>query len=255
MAVLVNLLYCEFLKLKRSKILLVSVLGALITPMIIFLLGVQIHFSGSEERIARLSMNIFYYDFLLYNMLLFGIIVYAVMGAHLFSREYTENTLKTILVIPVQKQVFIINKFAMLFIWVMLMMLISWFSLFILSAIYHVLFGLTGFGVEVPFNQLGNVMLGGALMYITISPFIFLSLITKGFIVPVIAAVAITMTTVVVINGSWNVLWPWAATYLLVTDQVSQAEYSYPIVIGIIAFVSILGFALSAIFFQREDIK
>jgi len=232
--------------------LLVSFLGAMIAPTIIFLLGIQVQLSGAKERIAGLSMASFYHDFLLFNMLMFGVVVYAVMGAHLFSREYAENTLKTILAVPVKKHIFIIGKFAMLFIWIVLMVFLSWANILIFSTVHHLLFGLPDFSVWLAFNQLGNVLLSGALMYITISPFVFLSMITKGFIVPVIASAAVSMATVVVLNGSLNTLWPWAATYLLISNQISQAEY--PFAIGMIVFVSIVGFALCVIYFQKKDV-
>ncbi|RBQ24358.1 hypothetical protein ALNOE001_02860 [Candidatus Methanobinarius endosymbioticus] len=53
---------------------------------------------------------------LMHTMLLFGLIVCVMMGAYLFSIEYTENTLKTILTIPISKLSFITSKFLILFI-------------------------------------------------------------------------------------------------------------------------------------------
>jgi bacitracin transport system permease protein len=188
-------------------------------------------------------------------MIMFGLIVYVVITAYLFSREYTENTLKTILIVPVGKLTFITSKFLMLFIWVMVLTLISWGGIYALTALYSALFGLAEFGAEVAFAYLSNMLFGGILMFLTISPFAFLSIWTKGFVVPLIAAATIAMGNVVIYGEAIGELYPWAATYLLVRYGIGQISYPYALVIGLITFVSLMGFALSIVYFYREDVK
>lgn len=45
---LLNFVPGEFLKLNRSKILIIALLGALITPAMMLVDAVKIHFSGSN---------------------------------------------------------------------------------------------------------------------------------------------------------------------------------------------------------------
>jgi bacitracin transport system permease protein len=188
-------------------------------------------------------------------MIMFGLIVYVVITAYLFSREYTENTLKTILTVPVKKLTFITSKFLTLFIWVIVLTLISWGGIYALTALYSAIFGLAEFGVAVALHYLGNMLFGGILMFLTISPFAFLSIWTKGVVVPVIASAAVAMGNVVIHSETLGELFPWTASYLLVRYGMEQISYPYALVIGLIALVSIIGFALTIVYFYREDIK
>lgn len=249
---MVNLVYCELLKLKRSKMLLISFLGALVTPTMMFADGVKIHYSHPDTII---TLEAFYDSCSLYTMMLFGLIVYAVIAAYLFSREHTERTLKTILTVPVSKFKFMISKFMMLFIWIMMLSLISWASMFVLASLYGAIYGIAEFSIAIAMKYLGEMIFGGILMFLTISPFAFLAIWTKGLVVPIIAAATIAMGNVALSNEALGALYPWTASYLLVTGRMAETGYPYLLAIGLIALVSILGFLASVIYFQKEDVK
>ena len=48
---LLNLLYCELLKLRHSKMILISVLGAVAVPFMLFVEMLQIHADNPKEII------------------------------------------------------------------------------------------------------------------------------------------------------------------------------------------------------------
>ena len=77
----------EFLKLKHSKIFLLTVLGALSIPSLLYiglLTGEHATFQGILDYCATYAYSLFY------------IIIFTIIIAYLFGREYTEHTLKTI---------------------------------------------------------------------------------------------------------------------------------------------------------------
>lgn len=123
-----------------------------------------------------ITMAEYYDDDLMISMLMFGLIVYVVIAGCHFSREYTENTLKTILAIPVQRSMFIISKFVMLFVWVMFMTLAAWLGTTALAALHHAIQGLSEFSFTVAFDYFNKMIFGGALVFLTLSPFCFLSI-------------------------------------------------------------------------------
>ena len=94
---MLNLISCELLKLKRSKMVLISVAGVLSTPLLMLIEALQTHFDKPE---IIFTLSDIYSDSVLYIMLLVNIMIYVAIAAYLFSREYTESTLKTILPIP-----------------------------------------------------------------------------------------------------------------------------------------------------------
>lgn len=87
---------------------LISILGAMVAPIMVFAGLIKVKITEPEKVIT-------YWDMMeqtnLYMLLFFGIIVYGVIAAYLFSREYSENTLKSILTVPVSKEAFLIAKF------------------------------------------------------------------------------------------------------------------------------------------------
>ena len=91
---MVDLIYCEILKLKRSKMLLISILGALAAPGMLLLECLQTHFEHPEKIFTLADI---YDSLLLYTIILMNLLVYIIIASYLFSREYTEKTLKNIL--------------------------------------------------------------------------------------------------------------------------------------------------------------
>ncbi|MBI9048619.1 MAG: ABC transporter permease [Anaerolineaceae bacterium] len=247
-----DLVYCEFAKLKHSNMLLISFLGAFVAPSMMFIEAIRIHASQPERAFGIGDM---YSSCLLYSMLLFGTVVYVVIGSYLFSREYTENTLKSILTIPVSKSSFLISKFIMFLIWIQVLTLITWASMLMFAAIFIAMYHSMTLDWMVAMQYLGSMLLGGLLLFITLSPFIFVTLWTKQVVIPVIAATAIVMGNAALANESLGALFPWTATFLLVSDRLVDTGYSIGLSMGLIILVSAVGFGLSAWYFANEDVK
>ena len=130
---MLNLLYCEILKLKKSKIVFISFLGVLATPFMIFIEAIQSYFKYPDRII---SLDTIFNNSTIYIMLLTNMMIYVVITAYLFSREYSEGTLKTILPIPIKRRRLITSKFLMLLLWILALTIFTWFSVFFLSLIY-----------------------------------------------------------------------------------------------------------------------
>ena len=247
-----DLIACEFAKLKRSRMLLISFLGALVTPCMEFIEAFRMHHSYPDKAFG---IGDLYSSCLLYSMLLFGMVVYVVIGSYLFSREYSENTLKSILTIPVSKGAFLASKFVMFFIWIMALSFITWISMLAFAAIFVALYHSMPLDLTVAFQYLGKIMLGGVLTFVTLSPFIFLTLWTKQVVIPVIAATAFVLANAALSNEPLGALFPWTATFLMVSDRFTATGYSFGLSAGLIILVSVLGFAFSGWYFVHEDVK
>lgn len=89
-----DIIYCEWLKLRRSKILLIGVLGSFVVPLLTAVNMVRICLGNPE---ASPDLWGLYDDAVMFIMLLFGPLVLAVVATWLISREYTERTLKRFL--------------------------------------------------------------------------------------------------------------------------------------------------------------
>lgn len=121
---MVNLLYTELLKLKRSNMFLISIIGAGVAPFLVVVAS-YIHIKTKQPTPTILFHQLFT-EVNLYTTLIIGFPLYGVVIAYLFTREYTEDTLKHLLTIPVSRISFIISKFIILFLWIIMLTLVAW---------------------------------------------------------------------------------------------------------------------------------
>lgn len=96
---MVNLLYTELLKLKRSNMFLISIIRASVAPVLVVVAS-YIHIKTKQPTPTILFHQLFT-EVNLYTTLVMGFPLYGVVVAYLFTREYTEDTLKHLLAIPV----------------------------------------------------------------------------------------------------------------------------------------------------------
>lgn len=249
---MLNLVYCELLKLKRSKMLLISMLGVLATPCMLLIEALQTHFEHPEQKFTLANI---YSDSLLYIMLLINMMIYVAIAAYLFSREYTENSLKTILPIPVSRKDFLAGKFVVLYLWILMLTIVTWAGVFALSGLYHAAIGMDGFNFAVAAEWLIKYFAGNTLLFCTISPFAYIAEKTKGLVVPMIVSAIVVMGSAALSNQELGALYPWTATYFFIQAKIQSTGYPILLSVGIIVFVSGIGFLATFQYFDKEDLK
>lgn len=246
---LTELIYCEFLKLKRSKICFIAFLGTLVTPLLVFMMTIRSLLSGFE-----ISLFDFYDSGFVFLMPLFAPLIFSVVTAYLFSREYTEKTLKTIFLVPLSKVKFLISKFIVLFLCNQILMILTWIELLVLAIICNFAFEVQQLTVMSAIYFLVKMVYGSILIYAVITPIAYLAIRSRGFFAPVLIASVIALSDVVLTGSPIAAYYPWTSTYLLVTGRISSFGGSYLIsyiIIGLLCFSSICG---SIIHFRKIDI-
>lgn len=249
---MLNLIYCELVKLKRSKIVFISALGVMATPFMLFIESIQTHFEHPERVFTLADV---YDNSLMYIMLLTNMMIYIAITAYLFSREYTEKTLKTILPIPISRTKLLISKFFTQFIWTTILTVVTWAGILILSGIYHGIFGMAGFELSTAIQWLYKFLLSNILMFITLSPFAYVAIKTKGFVSPIIASAVIVMGSAALCNQDFGALYPWTITFFIVKGKIQSTGYPIGLAVAIIALLSVAGFLMTINYFKKEDLK
>ncbi len=248
---LADIVYCEWIKLKRSKIILIGVLGSLIVPFLVIINNIRISLSNSA---ASLSLSWIYEDTIMFLMLLFGPLILTVTASYLISREYTEKTLKTIFVVPIKRSQFLIGKFMILFILVLLFMILSWLDIMIISIICSLFLNISQITLLSAISILIQMLKGGILLFTTLTPFVYLTLCTKGTVVPFIAIAVISLLNVVLSGSPIAGFYPWTATYLLLTGRLEQSGCPIWFQILLILFLCTFSIGASILKFQKRDI-
>lgn len=248
---LVDIVYCEWMKLKRSKIILIGVLGSFIVPFLVVVNHIRICFSDSA---AGLSLGGIYEDTIMFIMLLFGPLVMAVVATNLVSREYTEKTLKTIFAVPIGRSQFIVGKFIILFALVLLFMALSWLDIVAVSLICNLFLDVAQINVLSAVYILVQMVKGGILLFATVTPFVYLAMRTRGMLVPFIAISAISLLNVVLSGSQIAGIYPWTASYLLLTGRLAQSGSPAWAGIFAILFLCVFGIGGSILRFRKEDV-
>lgn len=246
-----DIVYCELIKLRRSKIILIGTLGSLIVPFLVVINNIRICFSDPS---ITLSLGGIYEDTIMFIMLLFGPLVMAVVATYLVSREYTEKTLKTIFAVPIGRRRFMAGKFITLFILVVLFMVLSCLNIVVIAAFCNLFMDVSEVSILSIIYILVQMIKGGILLFATISPFVYLSLRAKGTLAPFIAIAAVSLLNVVLSGSQIAGFYPWTAAYLLLTGRLEQSGCPVPAGIAIILLVCLSGICFSILRFQKNDI-
>lgn len=123
---------------------LISIIGAGVAPLLVVVAS-YIHIK-TKQPTPTIWFHQLFTEVNLYTTLVIGFPLYGVVIAYMFTREYTEDTLKNLLTIPVSRISFIISKFIILFLWIVMLTLVAWTLTLILGV-------LGGFpGVNTRFN-------------------------------------------------------------------------------------------------------
>jgi bacitracin transport system permease protein len=218
----------------------------------IFIEALYGHFQHPEEVFTFTDI---YDHSLLYIMIITNMMIYVTITAYLFSREYSESTLKTVLPIPVSRVKFVTGKFCALLLWIIMLTIVTWTGILALSGLCHALIGLDGFSFNIAVEWLLKFLLGNLLVYLTISPFALIAVKTKGFVAPVISSTVIVMGSAALCNQDLGALYPWTATFFLVKGKLASTGYPPLLAISIVIAVSVIGFFMTFHHFQKEDFK
>lgn len=248
---MLKLLHCEYIKLKRSKFLLIGILGTLIVPFFVTAKSLADYFSNSETAISLFSL---YDGALMFLMLLFAPMVLTILGAWIISREYTDKTLKNIFVIPVSHTTFLTGKLFFFAILILIFMLISWLEILVLALLCSCFIPAIELTLSSALFFLMKMLFGGILLCATQTPLIYLTIRTRGFVVPLVSIAVISLINVVLSSSPIAGFYPWSASYYLVVGRLSEQNCPKEISILIILMMCFLGITASFIRFQKEDV-
>lgn len=240
---MLTIIQMEFLKLKRSNIFSLSIIGAIIPA---FLMFIAVTVFGEEGTFEAFFTNINMYMSALFAVLLFAIII-----SYLFGREYNEHTLKTMLTIPISKGKFLISKYVMFLIWIVILTLVTSLSTVILGFIA----GLDGFTLKLFITSFGQLLFANFLLFMAFSPFVFISLFITNMVPAMIGGASLGLINIMIYGQNWAPFIPWVSPYLIASGEI--VEYSVSIIASysIILATFLIGLAVSYIYFTKTDVS
>ena len=232
----------EFLKLKRSKIFLLSILMAALPSVLMFIAT----FAFDETQ----SFDALFSTVNMYMSALFAILLFSIIISYLFGREYNEHTLKTMLTVPISRGKFLISKYVMFLIWILILTVVTSLS----TLAFGFAAGLTGFTLQLFINSFAELLFANILLFLTFSPFVFISLFITNMVPAMVGGASLTLVSLLVNGQSWAPYVPWACPYLISSGEIADYGVSLIIPYGVILVTFLIGIVGSYIYFTKKDV-
>lgn len=164
----------EFIKLKRYHILLIGMIG-MAFPAILSVFTQTV--STSEAKIQNFDISALFGSTIWNSITIFMPVIFTLIGGYIINREYSDDTLKNILTVPITFQRFMLSKLITMGI----LSLVFGFYNYIITLLVGILADIPGMSVSILVKGLLQ-MLGAAICtYIAILPIVALTSMMPGF--------------------------------------------------------------------------
>ncbi len=233
----------EFLKLKRSNIFLLSLIGAILPPLLMFI-AVFAFDEGHTFELLFSNVN-------MYMSALFAILLYAIMISYLFGREYNEHTLKTMLTIPVSRGKFLLSKYVMFLVWILILTVVTTLSTMVLGFVA----GLDGFSLKLFIDSFAQLLFANVLLFLTFSPFVFISLFITNMVPAMVGGAGLALVNMMIYGQTWAPYVPWVCPYLIASGEIAEYSSSITLSYAVILATFAIGLVISYIYFTKTDVS
>ncbi len=213
-----SLLLAEWMKFKRSKLLVFTVILFLAIPFLLLLMAGKYFYGdySAEWHLLNALKNICSY---------FGVLtppVCSVFAIFLFTHEYAEKTVKTISSVPIGNARFLITKLLALFIWILLISVFVWLCSILISVCFrpHFHFAKLPQTMSLIFEYLGRFLLSGLLVFLAVSPVICITVLSRNAVIPILFSIIFTIfITFTVYYTVFDLFFPWTCIYYLTDSE------------------------------------
>jgi ABC-2 type transport system permease protein len=176
--------FAELLKLRRSKLVVVTVLVFSTLPLMIGLISTGVLANPAEgESIKDWDA---YLGLIVQSFAGIGVLGMGFVAAWLFGREYSDHTIKDLLALPIPRHTIVVAKLIVMTLWGCILSLIT----LLVTVLAGYLLGLENGTYDVATNHLGNFVTIVGLVLILSIPITTIASITRGYLAPIGLAVA-----------------------------------------------------------------
>jgi ABC-2 type transport system permease protein len=252
-------LWAETLKMRRSKVPLFTALGFSVAPLVGGLFMIILKdpqaarsmglISAKAQLVAGVADWSTFFSILAQAVAVGGGILFAVITAWVFGREFSDRTAKELLALPTSREAMVAAKFLVIVAWTLI--LTVW--ILVIGLVVGKLVVIPGWSEEL-LRKASVDILGTAVLVIAVLPFVaLLASIGRGFMPPfgwTILTVALAQIAAITGWGDW---FPWSVPALFSGAAGPRAElmgtHSYMIVF----LASVIGLAATFYWWRSTD--
>lgn len=259
MSALLSALWIEVLKARRSRVTLFTGLGFLILPIVSGLFMVILKdpeaarsmglISAKAQLVAGMADWPTHVGILNMGVSIGGLVVFAMITAWVFGREFVDRTVKEWLAVPTPRWVIIAAKLLLLFLWLPAISLL----IFGLGIGIGFLVGIPGWSMALAWSSFGTLMLITLLLVMLMPAVAFVASFGRGYLPPLgWAFLTVVLAQIAGVLG-WADWFPWAVPALLGEVNGPRVEPIGATSYGVVALAFLIGTAATFIWWQRAD--
>lgn len=236
----------EFMKIKRSPLILLSILGISIVPL---LMGAVM--PKEVDGLSEVTFANFIEDVQMINLMIMGILMFGLITSYTYSKEFEENTLKSTLAIPVRRTRLLLDKFIVVFSWILSLLLLNVFEVVALA----LLFGLPGLNFSSVATSVGMAIRDALIFLPLLTPIMLVTLLVQKYVAGIVFSIAVVVVNIVALSSEvYYAYYPYTIPLFLAGPVPESMTLSVPFSVMILLSTGLIGAVGSAIYFQRMSV-
>ena len=251
--------WAEALKARRSKVTLLTAAGFLILPVVAGLFMFILKDPDQARAMGLISVKAqitaavadwpTYFGILTLGTVIAGSILFAMITAWVFGREFSDHTAKELLALPTPRGIVVGAKFLLTALWNLALTLF----VFVVALGVGALVDIPGWSLQLAWTSFCSLMLAVLLTSLLMPCVALFASVGRGYLLPLgWAFLTMALAQIVSVMG-WSDWFPWAVPGLLSTMNGPRTEpvpvHSYLVVL----LVFVVGLAATFAWWQRAD--
>jgi ABC-type transport system involved in multi-copper enzyme maturation permease subunit len=250
--------WAEALKARRSKLSLLTAAAISLFPVVsgLFMFILKDPERAREMGLISVKAQITaavadwptHFGVLVLGMAIAGAILFAIIVAWVFGREFSDRTAKELLALPAPREIIVATKFVLTALWILGLTLLA----FVVGLGAGALVGIPGWSLELAWTSLGSLLLVGLLTFM-LMPFVaFFASAGRGYLLPLGWALLTLALAQIALALGWGDWFPWSVPGLLSSlngPTEPLAAHSYLVVL--LAFIA--GIAATFAWWRSAD--
>jgi ABC-2 type transport system permease protein len=247
----------EILKIRKSRIFLISLLISFLIPLMMGFLMFVVKNPEFSSKLGIVSTKAFmfgkadwptYFGLLTEGIAGIGAIGFAFVTSWVFGREYSDRTVTDLLALPVSRSFIVLSKFMVVGIWCALFSLIF----FVFGILFGGIIGLSGWSGEIASLAAYNFTITSLLTILLCTPIAFFASYGRGYLPPMGFAISTLIAAQFIGILGLAPYFPWAIPVTYSTMSADSAQLG-AISYSILLFTSIIGFLAAFAWWRYAD--
>jgi ABC-2 type transport system permease protein len=234
-------LWAEILKARRSKVPFLAAVGFTLAPLMD---GFFMFIMKDPERAremgllsvkAQMAMSTAewttFFNVLSQAIAIGGVIVFSIVTAWMFGREFSDHTAKDLMALPTSRESIVAAKLVVITIWALGVSL--W--VYLVGLLIGSLVDIPGWTTGLALESFGNILATAGMTLLLMTPVAFIASMGRGYLPPLGFAVLTVFFAQIIAATGWGDWFPWSVPALFSGAAGPRGE-----VIGIHSYVLVI---------------